>query len=93
MITSPGPAIFHCGARVGVGVSVNEMVGEGEAVAVSVGKKVGEAVTVSVGEGSGLIVHVGRGVGVGIGGAITVNPPHPIENRMIKVIRTKVFFK
>ena len=93
MMTSPGPAIFHCGASVGVGVSVNEMVGDGEAVSVSAGRKVGEAVTVSVGEGSGLIVHVGGGVGVGTGGAITVNPPHPIENRMTKVIRAKVFFK
>ena len=93
MRTSPGPAIFHCGSEVRVSVSVGEVVGDGEVVAVSVGRKVGEAVTVSVGEGSGLIVHVGKGVGVGIGWAITVNPPHPIENRMMKVIRAKVFFK
>ena len=93
MRTSPGPSIIHGGPGVSVSVSVGEAVGDGEAVAVSVGRKVGEVVTVSVGEGSGLVVHVGAEVGVGIGGAMKVSPPHPIENRIIKVIRTKVFFK
>ena len=93
MRTSPGPSIIHCGSGVSVNVSVGEAVGDGEAVAVSVGRKGGEAVSVSVGEGSGLMVHVGVDVGVGRGGAIKVSPPHPSENRLIKVIRAKVLFK
>jgi len=78
---------------VGVNVAVGEIVGDGEAVAVSVGRKVGEAVAGSVGEGSGLIVHVGSGTRVGIGWAIAVKPLQPTENRMKKIIRAKFFFK
>ena len=74
-------------------VSVGGAVGDGEAVAVSVGRKVGEAVAVSVGEGSGRNVHVGARMAVGTGWAASANPPHPIENRMAIVIRTKVLFK
>jgi hypothetical protein len=68
-------------------------VGEGETVAVSVGKRVWVGKAIRVGEGYGLAVQVGSMTTVGAGFAKIVNPPHPIDKKARREMRTKGFLK
>ena len=79
-MTSPGPCRTHCGSGVKLGgnVEVGTGVSDGGMVGVNVGNRIGVMVG-GMGEGRRLAVQVGSIVGVG--GMISVNPPHPRRNR------------
>jgi hypothetical protein len=74
---------------VGVSVDVRIIVGDGERVAVLVKRSVWVGMAIKVGEEYGLRVSVGSINEVGGGWATNVNPPHPMDKRVKKSMRTK----